>query len=53
MIALCPACGLREATDKKTGWCKVCAGESFSAGYEERKALERRERWALVLGVKK
>ncbi len=45
MIDICPACGLREADDAETGWCKRCAGTAAAESYEDRKLTARRDRW--------
>jgi hypothetical protein len=45
MFDLCPSCGMRDADDEDTGWCKPCAGTAVTESYEERKVTARRDRW--------
>jgi len=42
---ICPSCGLRDADDEETGWCKQCAGTAVAEGYQDRKVNALRDWW--------
>jgi uncharacterized membrane protein YvbJ len=52
-LSVCPSCGMRDADDDDTGWCKQCAGTAVTESYQERKLTARRERWLSWLAQRK